>query len=257
MRKKLNIGVLISGRGSNYLAIADACDSGEINGQIVAVGSDNPEAEGLEKAKKRGHYTFLVDYKKAKEIYKECKDVSTILPADFDYEKIFAQQTLFSQEEKYAKALIFYRTRAMVESEVIDEFRTKGVELVVLAGFEKIVTLYFINAINVDKERIMNIHPAILPAFPGTDGYGDTLEYGCKVGGCTVHFVDGGMDTGPIIGQMAYVINPGDTLKIIKDRGLANEWQLYPECIRMFEEDRLRVIIGPKGRRVVDILPAA
>ncbi len=103
------------------------------------------------------------------------------------------------------------------------------------------LTPYFIDRINIDpdKKRIMNIHPALLPAFPGTDGYGDTFRYGCKVGGCTVHYIDYGEDTGPIIGQRAYQIEDDDTLESIKKKGLALEWQLYPACIQKFAESLL------------------
>jgi phosphoribosylglycinamide formyltransferase-1 len=88
----------------------------------------------------------------------------------------------------------------------------------------------------------MNIHPALLPAFPGTDGYGDTFRYGCKIGGCTVHFIDYGEDSGPIIGQRAFPIEPEDTLDTVKKKGLELEWQLYPQCIRLFAENRLKVV---------------
>ena len=92
------------------------------------------------------------------------------------------------------------------------------------------------------RHRMMNIHPALLPSFPGVDGYGDTFRSGCKVGGCTVHFVDYGEDTGPIIGQKTFDIAPDDTIETIKEKGLKLEYQLYPECIQLFAEDRLRVV---------------
>ncbi len=100
----------------------------------------------------------------------------------------------------------------------------------------------------------MNIHPALLPSFPGVDGYGDTFRYGCKVGGCTVHFIDYGEDTGPIIGQRAFPIEPDDTLDSIRKKGLALEWQLYPHCIQLFAQGRIKVVersfeLG-KGRQV-------
>jgi phosphoribosylglycinamide formyltransferase-1 len=87
----------------------------------------------------------------------------------------------------------------------------------------------------------MNIHPALLPAFPGVDGYGDTFRYGCKVGGCTVHFIDYGEDTGPIIGQRAFDIAEADTLESIREKGLKFEWQLYPECIQLYAQGRLKM----------------
>ena len=104
--------------------------------------------------------------------------------------------------------------------------------------------MYFIDRVNLDRgnPRIMNIHPALLPAFPGTDGYGDTFRYGCRVAGCTVHFIDYGEDTGPIIGQRAFAIAPGDSLEFIRKKGLKLEWQLYPECIQLFAEGRLKLV---------------
>jgi phosphoribosylglycinamide formyltransferase-1 len=118
------------------------------------------------------------------------------------------------------------------------------VDLLVLAGFMRNLTPYFIDRFNTDTDRprIMNIHPALLPAFAGVDGYGDTFRYGCKVGGCTVHFIDYGEDSGPIIGQKAFPILEGDDLDAIKKKGLELEWQLYPECIQLFAQGRLRVV---------------
>jgi phosphoribosylglycinamide formyltransferase-1 len=138
-------------------------------------------------------------------------------------------------------------------------------DLLVLAGFMRNLTPYFIDRVNTDRKspRIMNIHPALLPAFPGTDGYGDTFRYGCKVGGCTVHFVDYGEDSGPIIGQRAFSILPEDTLDAVRKRGLEQEWQLYPECIQLFAKGRLKTENARHElangsifeRRVVRILP--
>jgi phosphoribosylglycinamide formyltransferase-1 len=138
-------------------------------------------------------------------------------------------------------------------------------DLLVLAGFMRTLTPYFIDRVNLDRSnpRIMNIHPALLPAFPGTDGYGDTFRYGCKVAGCTVHFIDYGEDTGPIIGQRAFAIAPDDCLERIRKKGLKQEWQLYPECIQLFAEGRLKTVKKsftlPNGRRhqrtIVEILP--
>ncbi len=103
----------------------------------------------------------------------------------------------------------------------------------------RILTPYFIDRINQGEYRIMNIHPALLPSFPGTDGYGDTFRYGCKIGGCTVHFVDYGEDSGPIIGQKAFEIHDTDTLEQVKQKGLAKEWELYPECIAAYSPQKI------------------
>jgi len=106
------------------------------------------------------------------------------------------------------------------------------------------LTPYFIDKINTNpkKPKIMNIHPALLPAFAGTNGYKDTFEYGAKIGGCTVHFVDYGEDTGAIIRQKSFPILEEDTLETIKEKGLKAEWKLYTEAVKLFEEGRLKLI---------------
>lgn len=129
------------------------------------------------------------------------------------------------------------------EKRIIKILKKYKVDLVVLAGYMRILTPNFIRQY---KNRIINIHPALLPSFPGTDGYGDTFNYGCKVGGCTVHFVDEGVDTGPIIIQKTNEIREDDTLESFKERGLKIEHQALPEAIRLFCEGRLRV----EGRKV-------
>ena len=128
----------------------------------------------------------------------------------------------------------------IAERQLLDNIESYDMDLLVLAGFMRVLTPYFIDRINTKAlgHRIMNIHPALLPAFPGTDGYGDTFRYGCKIGGCTVHFVDYGEDTGPIIGQKAFEIADSDTLEDVKEKGLQKEWELYPECIQTFAQSR-------------------
>lgn len=127
---------------------------------------------------------------------------------------------------------------------MLEKMAGRPFDLLALAGFMRTLTPYFIDRVNTDREkpRIMNIHPALLPAFPGVDGYGDTFRYGCKVGGCTVHFIDYGEDTGPIIGQKAFEILPGETLDEVREKGLRLEWELYPECVRLFAEGRLKIV---------------
>ena len=126
-----------------------------------------------------------------------------------------------------------FNSRAEFDQAVVAELTSAEVELVVLAGFMRILSDVFLRAY---PQRIINIHPALLPAFPGTDGYGDTFRYGCKVGGCTVHFIDYGEDTGPIIGQKAFEIADTDTLDDVKRKGLEKEWELYPACIQKFAD---------------------
>ncbi|MBU4285128.1 phosphoribosylglycinamide formyltransferase [Patescibacteria group bacterium] len=129
------------------------------------------------------------------------------------------------------------------EQKIIDILEKNNVDLVVLAGYMRVLTPLFVNKY---KYRLINIHPALLPAFPGTDGYGDTFNYGCKVGGCTVHFVDEGVDTGPIIIQKINPIKENDTLESFKERGLEIEHQALPEAVKLFCEDKLKI----EGRKV-------
>src|SRR4030042_3859591 len=129
------------------------------------------------------------------------------------------------------------------EKRIIEILEKYKIDLVVLAGYMRILTPHFIREY---KNRIINIHPALLPSFPGTDGYGDTWKYGCKVGGCTIHFVDEGIDTGPIILQKINPLRENDTLESFKKRGLKLEHQAFPEAIKLFCEGRLKI----EGRKV-------
>jgi phosphoribosylglycinamide formyltransferase-1 len=266
MGDNIRIGVLISGGGSNLQAIIDCCENGKINGQLTFVGSDNPGAYGLKRAEKHQIPGFVVDYTSIIREFK--KDPSNIsLPGDFDFDDILAKQSLIRSPDNSERVKSFLSTRALAEARLLNEMRPYPCDLLVLAGFMRNLTPYFIDRLNPDRNhpRIMNIHPALLPAFPGVDGYGDTFRYGCKVGGCTVHFIDYGEDTGPIIAQRAFQIYDNETLESVRKKGLALEWELYPECIQMFAEGRLKTVKKTytleKGkemqRTVVEILPAA
>ncbi len=238
MTSPLRIGTLISGGGTNLQAIIDACRNGSLQAQILFTGSDTPNAKGLERAKKAAIDTFVVDYS---QILSQCrKNMNTVdLPKDFDMEDVLSKQKLFSADIPREKKEFFFKSRAIAEKQLLDQIREYDMELLVLAGFMRILTPYFIDRINQGEYRIMNIHPALLPAFPGTDGYGDTFRYGCKIGGCTVHFVDYGEDSGPIIGQKSFEITNTDTLEQVKEKGLAKEWELYPECISAYTPQKI------------------
>ncbi len=243
MMQKIRIGAMISGGGTNLQAIIDACESGKIDGNMVFVGSDNPQAKGLKRAEKHGIPSFVVDYPKIISTYrKNPKD--SLVPEDFHLDNIRKKQSFFYADYDPEKADFFMKTRAIAEACLLAEMKVFEFDLLVLAGFMRNLTPYFIDRINTDPAhpRIMNIHPALLPAFPGTDGYGDTFRYGCRVGGCTVHFIDYGEDSGPIVGQRAFSIEPDDTLEKVKEKGLHQEWILYPECIQLFAEKRLKTV---------------
>ena len=264
MKTKLNIGVLISGGGSNLQAVIDAVERGQLDAKIVFVGSDNADAKGLARAAKHGIPSFDVDYtaiiQRSKRHPNEGRYPQTI---DIDQlvAKILAKQSNLDPQ----KLTSMVRSRIPAEEDLLRQMATYSFDLLILAGFMRTLTPYFIDRINQPpgSHKIMNIHPALLPAFPGVDGYGDTFRYGCKVGGCTVHFVDYGEDTGPIIGQAAFPIEEADDLDAVRKKGLSLEWQLYPKCIQYAAEGRLRVVekvfklknSRQYSRKIVEILP--
>ncbi|GAB6183926.1 phosphoribosylglycinamide formyltransferase [Thermodesulfovibrio hydrogeniphilus] len=196
----LKIGVLASGRGSNFQAIIDEIEAGRLPAKIEILIVDNPNAYAIERAKKHGIPHLYVN------------------PKDF-----------LSKEAFYEK--------------IRDELLAKGVELVVLAGFMRIVKKPLLDAF---PNRIMNIHPALLPSFPGLHGQKQAVDYGVRISGCTVHFVDEGVDTGPIIIQAAVPVHPDDTEDSLSERILRLEHKIFPEAIRLFAEGRLQV----EGRKV-------
>lgn len=196
----LRLGVLASGRGSNFQSIIDEIESRRLNAEIAVLVTDNPSAFAIERAKRHG-IEYLV-----------------MRPKEYS-----------SKDEYFLK--------------IAEELRKRNVELVVLAGFMRIVRKPLIDAF---PNRIMNIHPALLPAFPGLHGQRQALEYGAKISGCTVHFVDEGMDTGPIIIQAAVPVFQDDTEETLSERILRFEHKIYPEAIRLFSEGRIEV----EGRMV-------
>lgn len=243
MADNIRIGALVSGGGTNLQAIIDACANGTIDAELVFTGSDNPEAGGLERAQKGGIDTFCVEYRPIIKQAKESLDRLDV-PPDFNFEEIREKQKLLGPDTPPEKVKTFLFSRAVAEKQLLDAIRPYRIDLLILAGFMRTLTPYFIDRFHEGEQthRIMNIHPALLPSFPGTDGYGDTFRYGCKVGGCTVHYIDYGEDTGPIIGQKAFDIRDDDTLADVKQKGLNLEWQLFPECIRKFAET-----VGPRN----------
>jgi len=264
MAENIRVGALISGGGTNLQAILDACESGKIDATMGFVGSDNPDAYGLKRAQNHRIPTFVVDYKPIiRDVRKDPRSV--LLPDDFSFDDIVQKQSLYDKQSNSEKVRNFFISRAIAESALLENMNSFSVDLLVLAGFMRNLTPYFVDRINTDSScpRIMNIHPALLPSFPGIDGYGDTFRYGCKAGGCTVHFIDYGEDSGPIIGQRTFQIEPEDTLDSIKKKGLALEWELYPECIQLYAENRLKTVKKtfqldsgqPYARTIVEILP--
>jgi phosphoribosylglycinamide formyltransferase 1 len=202
---RLRVAVLASGRGSNLQAIVDAIEDGHVQAQIVCVISNKRDALALERARKRGLNDLFVD------------------------PKPFAGRP--DSREAYDHALL-------------EILREHEVELVLLAGYMKIVTAALVKTY---ANRIMNIHPSLLPSFPGLDVQKKAIEWGCKLAGCTVHFVTEGVDEGPIIIQAAVPILDNDTPETLAVRILVQEHKIYPRAVQLFAEGRLRV----EGRRVL------
>lgn len=200
----LRVAVLASGRGSNLQAVIGAIEAGEVHATIVAVISNKKDAAALERARKHGLPDLFVD------------------------PKPFAGRP--DSREAYDRALL----------EVLEKH---NVELVLLAGYMKIVTAVLVNAY---ANRMMNIHPSLLPSFPGLEVQKKAIEWGCKLAGCTVHFVTEGVDEGPIILQAAVPILDGDTSDSLAARILLQEHRIYPRAVQLFSEGRLQV----DGRRV-------
>ena len=201
----LRVTVLASGRGSNLQAIIDAIETGRVQAQIVAVISNKKDAIALERARKHGLSDVFVD------------------------PKPYAGRP--DSREAYDRSLL----------EILQQHE---VELVLLAGYMKIVTTVLVNAY---ANRMMNIHPSLLPSFPGLDVQKKAIDWGCKLAGCTVHFVTEGVDEGPIIIQAAVPILDDDTPETLAARILVQEHKIYPRAVQLFAEGRLRV----DGRQVL------
>ena len=197
---KKRIAVLLSGRGSNFEAIADNVAAGRINAEIAVVLSNRADALGLERARQRGL-------------------PAVVLPS---------------------KGL----EREAYDRQVVAALREKQVDLVCLAGFMRVLSPYLVREF---RDRILNIHPGLLPAFSGLEAQRQALEYGIKVSGCTVHFVDEFVDHGPIILQACVPVLADDTPETLSARILREEHRIYSEAINLVLNDRIRV----EGRHVV------
>ena len=188
----MKIGILISGRGSNMVALVDAVKSGQIpDSEIAVVISDKADAPGLEKARSRRVETVVIERKG--------------------------------------------RTREEHDAEIAAELQKRGVELVCLAGYMRLLSPSFIKAF---PNQIINIHPSLLPAFPGLDAQRQAFEAGVKVTGCTVHFVDEHLDNGPVILQKEVEVLDDDTVETVSARILEQEHKLYVEAVKLLTRER-------------------
>lgn len=204
----IRLGVLASGGGTNLQAILDACAARRIAAEVAVVVSNVPGAGALERARKAGVATEVVPSKGV------------------------------ADREAY-------------DLRLVEVLRGHRVDLVCLAGYMRIVTPAFLRAFGPTPEtrgcpRVLNVHPGLLPSFPGLHAQRQCVEYGARFAGCTVHFVDEGTDTGPVIAQAVVPVEPDDTEELLGTRILAQEHRLYPQAIQWFAEGRLSV----QGRRV-------
>jgi phosphoribosylglycinamide formyltransferase-1 len=198
---KKHIGVLLSGRGSNFDALAASVAAGRIpNAEISIVVSNRETAQGIEKARARGIEARAIPSKGL-------------------------------EREAYDKL-------------VVAALQEKNVDLVCLAGYMRLLSPYFVAAF---PQRILNIHPSLLPAFPGLEPQRQALEHGAKFSGCTVHFVDENLDAGPIMMQAVVPIEDSDTPDTLAERILREEHRIYTEAVRIVLEGRYRL----EGRRVL------
>jgi phosphoribosylglycinamide formyltransferase 1 len=201
--RKYRLGVLGSGKGSNFVAIADACAAGNVPAEVAMVISDVADAPMLERARERG------------------------LPAQFIPPGKFRTKLDEDAERAYIGAL-----------------QSAQVDLVVLAGFMRILKGDFLKAF---PQRVVNIHPALLPSFPGLESWKQALDYGVKFTGVTVHFVDQGVDTGPILAQQTVPVLPNDTPATLHARIQEAERVLYPATIAALARGEVTV----QGRRTI------
>jgi phosphoribosylglycinamide formyltransferase-1 len=203
--KKGRIAVLLSGRGSNFMAIREAVERGDVNAEISLVLSNKAEAPGLIKAREWG------------------------------LDAVFLDPKLFASREDYDRS-------------VAAEVEKRRIDLVVLAGYMRVLTPGLCDAY---KHRIVNIHPALLPSFPGLHVQQKAIDWGVRFSGCTVHFVAAEVDMGPIILQAVVPVLQDDTEETLAARILVQEHKTYPEAVRLYFEGRLEV----RGRRVFILDP--
>jgi phosphoribosylglycinamide formyltransferase-1 len=251
MAKKKRAAFLISGSGTNLQSFIDDRSK---NYEIACVGSSNPKAFGLTRASKACIPTFNLPYNEFSEFSrKQPGRLPLDLPADFDLKEILEKSKLADTEEN--RKLL--QVRAIVEEILLRQLKKFEVDVLVLAGFMKLLSPYFLDRFqpNPFKPRVLNIHPSLLPSFPGEHAVKKALDYGVKVFGSTVHYVDYDTDTGPIIDQTSYKRMRGESIDAFEDRGLALEWMMFPNTVKMHCNDELKIIISPSGRRIVEEIP--
>jgi phosphoribosylglycinamide formyltransferase-1 len=201
----LDLGVLVSGSGSNLGAILAAIEAGHLDARVRVVVSNKADVKALDRARAAGVPALTLPHRD-------------------------------------------HPSREAYDAALVEALRAHGASWVVLAGFMRIVTPTLLGAF---PDRVINIHPALLPAFPGVDAQRQALEYGAKVTGCTVHFVDAGVDTGPILGQRAIAVREDDDRDCLAARLLVEEHRLLVDALGWIAAGRVRLDATPSGRRRV------
>ncbi|MGQ9668565.1 MAG: phosphoribosylglycinamide formyltransferase [Desulfosoma sp.] len=244
---RLRIGVLISGSGTNLQALIDRARKGSLEADIVCVGSDRASAYGLVRAQEAGITTFVVSYEK----YLKGGRIDSV--EDAEVAAVDARQRILRDQDHEVRRDRLRRLMA-AEQEIAAHLETHGVQVVCLAGFMRLLTPFFLNRFRQgDLPGVVNIHPALLPAFPGQHGYRDTYRYGCKWGGITIHFVDEGEDTGPVIAQAVYPIWDEDACENVQQRGLHLEHLMYAQVVNWIARGQVRLVPRVGGRPRVQI----
>jgi phosphoribosylglycinamide formyltransferase-1 len=200
---RLNLGVLVSGTGTNLQAILDAIAEGRLDARVRVVVSNKPGVLALERAQKANVPTVVIPHRE-------------------------------------------YASREAFDAAVVRALEDAGAEWVVLAGFMRLLTRTMLDAF---PNRIVNIHPALLPAFPGVDAQKQAFDYGVKITGCTVHLVDEGCDTGPILAQRAVAVLEDDDAEALRTRILVEEHRLLVDVLSAIATNGVEVVPGGEGRR--------
>ncbi len=204
----LQLGVLISGSGTNLQALIDAIGEKRLDAEIKLVVSNKKDAYGLTRAKEARIPVAVIEHRQ-------------------------------------------FESRQAFDEELVKKLRAAHVDWIALAGFMRVLTPHFLDAF---KQKVVNIHPSLLPAFPGVNAQKQAFDYGVKLAGCTTHFVDGGVDTGPIIAQRAVHVLATDTAETLKDRILEQEHDLFARTLQTIAEGRVQLV--EKGDRIhVEVTP--
>lgn len=206
MANPLNIGVLISGSGSNLQSLIDHIQEGTLNARISLVVSSRPDAYGIERAKKAGIPVLVLN----REVYADV---------------------------------------AAANKRIADALKEAGAEYVVMAGYMRMVTAEVLDAF---PDRVVNLHPALLPSFKGAHAIQDAFDFGVKVTGVTVHFANADYDKGPIIAQRAVEVREGDTVEALEARIHAVEHELYPHVVQLLAEGRISVDAATRKVRIAE-----